>query len=158
MVHIEAYDYDDFFGDDLIGISKLDLDDRFFNKEWCALETKPVEYRDLFHSSSTISQGVVKMWAEVMPMDSKAAQKDPIDLTPEPVKEYEMRLVIWKTEDIEMMDIEGCSDVFVRCFVDPDDDHLTDTHWRCQDGTASFNWRLLMKIKTQSSTGYQLTI
>ena len=29
-VEISAYDYDDFFGDDLIGKSKLDLDDRSF--------------------------------------------------------------------------------------------------------------------------------
>jgi hypothetical protein len=29
-VEISAYDYDDFFGDDLIGKSKLDLDDRYF--------------------------------------------------------------------------------------------------------------------------------
>ena len=43
VVVIEAYDYDAFFGDDLIGTSKLDLDDRFFNKEWCAIENKPIE-------------------------------------------------------------------------------------------------------------------
>jgi hypothetical protein len=52
VVVIESYDYDDFFGDDLIGTSKLDLDDRFFNKEWCAIENKPIEYRDLFHPTS----------------------------------------------------------------------------------------------------------
>lgn len=34
VITIEAFDYNDFFGDDLIGVSKLDLDDRFFNKEW----------------------------------------------------------------------------------------------------------------------------
>jgi hypothetical protein len=28
---IEAYDYDDLFGDDLIGRTVVDLDDRFFN-------------------------------------------------------------------------------------------------------------------------------
>jgi len=158
LIYIEAYDYDDFFGDDLIGISKLDLDDRFFNKEWCALETKPVEYRDLFHTSSTVTQGVVKMWCEIHQMDSKTGSEEPLDLTPEPVKEYECRLVIWKTEEIEMMDAEGTSDVFVRAYVDPDDDHLTDTHWRCQDGNASFNWRLVFTIKTQSTTPYLLNI
>jgi len=34
LLIVEAYDYDGFFGDDLIGITKLDLDDRYFNKEW----------------------------------------------------------------------------------------------------------------------------
>ena len=33
-VEICAYDYDDFFGDDLIGKSMLDLDDRYFCQAW----------------------------------------------------------------------------------------------------------------------------
>ena len=31
---IEAYDYDDLFGDDLIGKTSIDLDDRFFCGNW----------------------------------------------------------------------------------------------------------------------------
>lgn len=31
---IKAYDFDDLFGDDLIGKTSIDLDDRFFNPEW----------------------------------------------------------------------------------------------------------------------------
>lgn len=56
-----------------------------------------------------------------------------------------------------MMDVEGTSDAFVRSFIDPDDDHLTDTHWRCQTGEASFNWRLIFPVKSQQDT-YLLTI
>ena len=52
---IEAYDYDGFFGDDLIGISKIDLDDRFYSQSWLAIEDKPIEYRDLYEDSSTIT-------------------------------------------------------------------------------------------------------
>lgn len=59
-----------------------------------------------------------------------------------------MRLVIWKTNEIEAMDWEGTSDVFVRAFLDPDDDYLTDTHWRCTTGKASFNWRLKIPLKS----------
>lgn len=44
-VHIEAYDYDDLFGDDLIGSTKIDLDDRFFSPEWRSLSHKPIEFR-----------------------------------------------------------------------------------------------------------------
>ena len=68
-----------------------------------------------------------------------------------------MRLIIWKTEDIEMMDFEGTSDAFVRSFLDPDDDHLTDTHWRCTDGKASFNWLNIMKVKSRQPS-YNLSI
>ena len=44
-VEIEAYDYDDLFGDDLIGTTVLDLDDRWFNPDWVQLEEKPIEHR-----------------------------------------------------------------------------------------------------------------
>jgi len=42
-----------------------------------------------------------------------------------------MRLVIWKTDETPCMDMEGTSDVFIRSFVDEDEDSFTDTHWRC---------------------------
>jgi hypothetical protein len=62
---IEAYDYDDLFGDDLIGTTIVDLDDRYFSPEWQSISEKPVEYRQLSHPSSTVSQGVIKMWVEI---------------------------------------------------------------------------------------------
>ncbi len=33
-IQIQAFDYDDLFGDDLIGETMVDLDDRFFSPEW----------------------------------------------------------------------------------------------------------------------------
>lgn len=42
---IHAMDYDDLFGDDLIGTTIVDLEDRYFLPEWRALNDKPVEYR-----------------------------------------------------------------------------------------------------------------
>ena len=71
------------------------------------------------------------MWCEIDKKDSAAAQEDPMDISPEPQREFEMRLIIWKTKDIEMMDFEGTSDAYVRSFISLDDDHYTDTHWRC---------------------------
>ena len=55
VIYIHAYDYDSFFGNDLIGTTTLDLDDRFYNKDWTSIQYKPIEYRDLSHSSSKIS-------------------------------------------------------------------------------------------------------
>ena len=34
MLDIKIYDHDDIFGDDLIGDTKVDLEDRFFSPEW----------------------------------------------------------------------------------------------------------------------------
>ena len=64
---IQSFDYDDLFGDDLIGETIVDLDDRFFSAEWQSIKEKPVEYRELKHPSSTVSQGVIKMWVEILP-------------------------------------------------------------------------------------------
>lgn len=52
---INAYDFDDLFGDDLIGKTSIDLDDRFFSPEWQQIEEKPVEFRQLYHQSSQVS-------------------------------------------------------------------------------------------------------
>lgn len=146
---IECYDYDGFFGDDLIGITKIDLDDRFFNKEWCAIMNKPIEYREIFHPTSTVAQGTIKLWVEINSAESKKSLLDPIDIEAEPVKLFEMRLVIWKTKDMEAMDFEGVSDIFVKSFLDPDDEYLTDTHWRCSpEKEGSFNWRNKIKVKS----------
>lgn len=54
---IEVYDYDDVFGDDLIGKTYIDLDDRFFNPDWQNLLYKPIEFRQLYIESSGLSQG-----------------------------------------------------------------------------------------------------
>ena len=48
-LQIECWDYDDLFGDDLIGKTTIDLDDRFFSPDWSALEEKPIEYRQIYH-------------------------------------------------------------------------------------------------------------
>jgi Ca2+-dependent lipid-binding protein len=45
MLFIDAYDYDDLFGDDLIGSTFIDLEDRYFLPEWRCIKNKPVEYR-----------------------------------------------------------------------------------------------------------------
>jgi Ca2+-dependent lipid-binding protein len=44
-LEIDLMDYDDLFGDDLIGSTQVDLEDRYFNHEWAALQDKPIETR-----------------------------------------------------------------------------------------------------------------
>ena len=42
---IEVWDFDMIFGDDLIGTTLIDLEDRYFTLEWMAMLEKPIEYR-----------------------------------------------------------------------------------------------------------------
>lgn len=71
------------------------------------------------------------------------------DIAPEPVKDYQIRLSVMDTKNVPTdMDFEGVSDVYIRSYVDDDDKKDTDTHFRCSNGAASFNWRLQFDIKS----------
>jgi len=116
---IEVVDYDDLFGDDSIGVTSVDLEDRFFSPEWQSIKNKPIEYRQLYHPSSSISQGVVKCWVEIHPTNLPDDQQPTIyEIKPKPPEEFEVRLVIFDTLDIKAMDSEGTSDVYGRAFFD----------------------------------------
>lgn len=79
------------------------------------------------------------------------------DLTPEPVLDYEVRLVIYDTKDTLMMDAEGTSDVFIKAYVDDKDKKETDTHYRCSSKKASFNYRMLFNVKAPRKN-YNLSV
>ena len=101
------------------------------------------------------------MWLEINEVQAKSItglsqeeQKEvPVwDISPEPPKDYEVRVIIWDTKDVPKMDIEGTSDVFFRGYFGEQDKSNkqvkeTDTHYRCSNGAASFNFRLLYDIK-----------
>ena len=65
-IEIEAYDYDDLFGDELIGKTSIDLDDRQFCPEWRAIKDKPIEYRELYHPSTSLAQGTLLCWLDIL--------------------------------------------------------------------------------------------
>ena len=54
-VSVEMWDYDLLFGDELIGITKVDMEDRYFSADWKSITHKPVEHRQLYHPSSAVS-------------------------------------------------------------------------------------------------------
>jgi Ca2+-dependent lipid-binding protein len=64
-IEIEGYDYDDLFGDDLIGKTSIDLDDRQFCPEWKALQYKPIEEREIYHPSTCLAQGAIRCWLDI---------------------------------------------------------------------------------------------
>jgi hypothetical protein len=82
------------------------------------------------------------------------------DLTPKPSEEFEVRLVVYETRNIPMMDVEGTSDVYAKAFFDPSDAKETDTHYRCTNGKASFNYRLLFNLThpIKDKNGYRLNL
>lgn len=138
---IECWDDDGFNFPDLIGITKIDLEDRYYNKRWKDTypDKKPIEERTLFMEKSKAPQGVLQCWLEIL--DSKEASANPrINIAPPPKEEFEMRVIIWGTQDVVFADeITKCNDLYLRGIY-ANQNYETDTHWRCR-AKGSFNWR-----------------
>lgn len=93
-----------------------------------------------------------------MPGNIPPDQIETWQIAPRPPEIFEVRVCIFDTLDIKMMDAEGCSDVFIRGFFDSkEEDKETDTHFRCQDGKASFNYRFIFRVPIPR-TDYNLNI
>lgn len=84
------------------------------------------------------------MWLEINDVSGPVKPKV-WDITPEPPQPVEVRVCIFDTKEVIMMDAEGTSDVFIRSYFDTKKALETDTHYRCQTGEASFNYRLLFR-------------
>ena len=145
-LRIELMDYDPLFSDELIGYTEIDIEDRFFDKNWRNLKYKPIETRKFLHDDIKGVQASMTMWLEIFVENDRT--KIPIwDISPPPKKEMELRLIVWETRDIPNLDVEETSDIYVSAFVD--DKHKresTDVHYRCQTGCGSFNWRVLLPV------------
>ena len=146
------YKYYDILGefrDEIIGATQIDLEDRYFNNEWLEMKYKPIETRLLFHPDLSRQQGNITLWVEIF--DKKdTIHMEPWQISPEPKSNIEMRLIVWETEDMELRDDEGTSDVFITAYFDPKQKQSTDVHYRCQNGIASFNWRMVFNLELPS--------
>ena len=119
---IEAYDYDELFGDDLIGKTSIDLDDRFFTPQWQGLEEKPVEARQIYHPRTALSQGVLRLWCDIEQTAKASASEGkvwPVDS--EPHNSYEVRISVFGSKNVPAEDAEGTSDAYIRAFFDEAD-------------------------------------
>ena len=143
---IEVWDWEAILSDSLIGYTTIDLEDRYFNEDWQNLSHKPVEVRPLINPDIPGAQGQVYLWLEIFKASEKS-QHHVWKIKPEPITEFEVRFIVWETEDMEMMDVEGTSDIYVIGYIDQKERQKTDIHFRCQTGNASFNWRMLLPLK-----------
>ncbi len=64
-LEIELWDEDKVGGDDFIGRTVIDLENRQFSEAWRALPQKPIEARNLWHPLSSNAQGQVELWLDI---------------------------------------------------------------------------------------------
>ncbi|XP_077949255.1 otoferlin isoform X3 [Gasterosteus aculeatus] len=87
----------------------------------CKLVPEHVETRPLLNPDKPgIEQGRIEMWVDMFPMDMPAPGPA-IDTAPRKPKRYELRVIIWNTDEVILEDDdyftgEKSSDIFVRGF------------------------------------------
>ena len=142
---IEVWDHNSIFTDELIGYTSLDLEDRYFNNDWQQMKFKPIETRQIHNPHFSSQQGNILLWVDIF-NKSNSINISPWQISPEPKEKIELRLIIWETEEMKMMDVEDTSDVYITVFFDKKEKQSTDVHYRCQTGNATFNWRIVMQL------------
>ncbi|CAD8085861.1 unnamed protein product [Paramecium sonneborni] len=144
---IQVWDYDDFIPDDLIGQTIIDVEERYFQSRFRQLKQIPIETRQLIHPSSSMPQGQIRLFLEIIPSKQTSILKNPWFIEQRPKAKHLIRCVVWDVLDVPSHDDEGSSDLYVVGFVDQDQKQKTDTHFRSFNGKGSFNWRMVFPIE-----------
>ncbi|UYV81940.1 FER1L6 [Cordylochernes scorpioides] len=104
----------------------------------CRLVPEHVECRPLYHPDKPgIEQGKIEMWVDMFPMDMPLPSVM-TDISPRKPKSYELRVIIWNTDDVVLEDDaffngEKMSDIYVKGWLKgPEDTQCTDIHYREQ--------------------------
>nr|XP_015203273.1 PREDICTED: otoferlin isoform X3 [Lepisosteus oculatus] len=116
----------------------------------CKLIPEHVETRPLLNPDKPgIEQGRIEMWVDMFPMDMPAPGPA-IDIAPRKPKKYELRVIIWNTDEVILEDDdyftgEKSSDIFVRGWLkgQQEDKQDTDVHYHSLTGEGNFNWRFV---------------
>uniref|UniRef100_A0A8C2FY98 Fer-1 like family member 6 n=1 Tax=Cyprinus carpio TaxID=7962 RepID=A0A8C2FY98_CYPCA len=116
----------------------------------CKLVPEHIETRALYLKDKPgIDQGHLQMWVDIFPMDMPHPGP-PVDISPRKPKGYELRIIIWNTEDVILEDTnfitgQQSSDIYIKGWLKglEDDSQETDVHYNSLTGEGNFNWRFV---------------
>ncbi|XP_074551223.1 fer-1-like protein 6 [Halichoeres trimaculatus] len=116
----------------------------------CKLVPEHIETRTLFNKARPgMDQGQIKMWVDMFPMDLPHPGPS-VDVSPRKPKGYELRIIIWNTEDVILEDSnfltgQQSSDIYIKGWLKGLEDNRqeTDVHYNSLTGEGNFNWRFV---------------
>ncbi|XP_032877367.1 otoferlin isoform X1 [Amblyraja radiata] len=116
----------------------------------CKLVPEHVETRPLLNPEKPgIEQGRIELFVDMFPKD-QAAPRAATDIAPRKPKKYELRVIVWNTDEVILEDDdyftgEKSSDIFVRGWLkgQQEDKQDTDVHYHSLTGEGNFNWRFV---------------
>ncbi|XP_077434597.1 fer-1-like protein 4 isoform X2 [Vanacampus margaritifer] len=111
-----------------------------------------VEIRALVNRDKPgLPQGYLHMWVDMFPTDVPAPP--PVNIKPRLPIQYELRVIIWNTDDVFLDDINpftgnASSDIYVKGWIRglEDDKQETDVHFNSLTGEGNFNWRFVFRF------------
>ncbi|MGH0179203.1 UNVERIFIED_CONTAM: hypothetical protein FKN15_000997 [Acipenser sinensis] len=141
-----VYDHDLIGSDDLIGETKIDLENRFYSKhralcglasqydtdgynKWRDARKPTVILANLCRKNGVpapeyrpfeVKVGYVHMWIDMFPVDVPAPP--PVNIKPRLPISYELRVIIWNTDDVFLEDVNPftgalSSDIYVKGWI-----------------------------------------
>jgi len=156
---IQVKDHNRFYPvHELIGETKIDLEDRWFHQEWQKLgggeddgdagstskrnKLKPIEIRSLKKEGAATTRGQVYLWLEIRP-EVDARRDKPVDLVGPEKKKFQVRVICWKSVEVP----REMGDYYCEFWIGDSRKQKTDIHWRCRHGKASWNWRVKIPVE-----------
>ncbi|KAK7899448.1 hypothetical protein WMY93_020301 [Mugilogobius chulae] len=117
-----------------------------------ALVPEHVEVRRLMNPVKPgMPQGFLHMWVDMFPTDVPAP--DPVNIKPRLPVQYELRVIIWNTDDVFLDDVnpftgQPSSDIYVKGWIKglEDEKQETDVHFNSFTGEGNFNWRFVFRF------------
>ncbi|KAG7207640.1 hypothetical protein KM043_009260 [Ampulex compressa] len=122
----------------------------------CALVPEHVERRPLFNIRKPgLEQGKLELWVDMFQF-GQLPPKPAVDIRPQAPEEYEIRVIVWNTEDVPLVESqfltgEKCSDIYVKGWILYEDYQRTDIHYSSLNGEGNFNWRFVFRVTYSKS-------